>query len=295
MSNLEEIQSFLECLGDAIIIVNQSSELIFANSACLKMFGYQAQAMHGMAIDHLMKPSDNIDHPEMVKNFIQANSPARTMMTRGTLPCVDSSGNIFNARISIASVTIDNQLFGVATIQDFTSLQKEIEHLEITSHQDALTGLYNRRYLEKITESNSRILRTWKIIGAIYTDLNKFKPINDRYGHEVGDAVLRVVAKRIKGCIRFDDIAFRLGGDEFLVLLNLTNASDKSTLLNNIAGKIHRAVTEPMEIEDTTIKVGLSAGCGIYPEDESDLIRLVNLVDKAMYSAKETGTLIANV
>jgi diguanylate cyclase (GGDEF)-like protein len=129
----------------------------------------------------------------------------------------------------------------------------------------------------------------------MYIDLNKFKPINDKYGHEVGDAVLKVVSNRINGCIRFDDIAFRLGGDEFLILLNLTNALDKTELLNHIAEKIHWEVTRPIETEQTNIKVGLSAGCGIYPEDESDLMRLVNMVDKAMYSAKETGTHIANV
>ena len=295
MSTLEEITSFLDCLGDAIIIVNDSSELLFANSACAKMFGYEAEAMRGMVIDTLMKPSPKLDHHEMVKQFIQANSPARTMMTRGVLPCVNKSGEIFNARISIASVRIDNQLLGVATIQDFTSLQKEIEKLEITSHQDTLTGLYNRRYLHKVTEANSRILHTWKSIGVIYIDLNKFKPINDNYGHDVGDAVLRVVASRINGCIRFDDIAFRMGGDEFLVLLNLTKAKDRVRLVHNIAEKIHREVAKPIAIEQAAMQVGLSAGCGIYPDNESDLMRLVTKVDRAMYSAKKAGAKLVSV
>ena len=295
MSNLEEITTFLENLGDAMILVNESSEIIFANSACAKMFGYKPQAMPGMVIDDLMQPSNNRDHHQKVKKFIQSQSPARTMMTRGVLPCVDRFGRIFNARISIASVIIDDQLYGVSTIQDFTSLQKEIEHLEITSYQDMLTGLYNRRYLQKITESNSRILHTWKTIGLIYIDLNKFKPINDTYGHGVGDAVLKVVSERINSCIRFDDIAFRLGGDEFLILLNLTNALDKTGLINRIAEKIYRKVIRPIEIGKTSLEVGFSAGCGIYPEDQSDLMTLVDMADKAMYSAKGTDKYIAHV
>lgn len=295
MSTLDDITSFLDCLGDAIIIVNDSSELIFANAACAKMFGYEVEEMPGMLLDKLMKPAAKLDHQEMVKQFIQSNSSARTMMTRGILPCVNESGEIFNARISIASVTIDNQLLGVATIQDFTSLQKEIEQLEITSHQDTLTGLYNRRYLHKVTESNSRILNTWKSIGVIYIDLNKFKPINDNYGHDVGDAVLRVVASRINGCIRFDDIVFRMGGDEFLILLNLTTAKDRARLVHNITEKIHHEVAKPIALEQATMQVGLSAGCGIYPDNESDLMRLVTKVDRAMYSAKRAGAKLVNV
>ena len=295
MSEIEEITNFLECLADAIILVNESSEIIFANAACLKLFDYQAQAMQGMVIENLMGDPNKINHSEMVRKFIQSNSPARSMMTRDVLECIDGSGNIFNARISIASVNIDNRLYGVATIQDFTSLQREIEHLEISSYQDALTGLYNRRYLQKTADSKSRILSTWKSIGVMYMDLNNFKLINDKYGHQVGDAVLKVVSNRMNRCIRFDDIAFRLGGDEFLILLNLTNATNRTEILNNIAEKIYSEVTRTIAIKQTNIKVGFSAGCGIYPEDDTDLMRLVNKVDKVMYSAKETKTYIANV
>jgi len=295
MKYFQEISRFLENLGDAILIVNEYSEIIFANSVCAEMFGYKSAEMSGMVLDNLMRPPENIDHPEAVKKFIRAKSPARAMMTRGILPCVTGSGNVFDARISIASVTIDQHLYGVAIIQDFTSLQKEMERLENTSYRDTLTGLYNRRYLRTITEPNSRILRNWKTIGLIYIDLDNFKPINDQYGHGVGDTVLRVYSSRMNRCIRFDDIAFRMGGDEFLVLLNLTNAADKPGLINRIAEKICGDATRPIEIGDTVIKVGFSAGCGIYPEDESDLMRLVDLADKAMYSAKINQTNIANV
>ena len=290
MSKLEEITNFLECLADAIVIVNESSKIIFANSACSKLFGYRAHAMDGMHLDSLMRGAKKTNHQEMVKEFIRSNSPARSMMTRNSLLAVDRSGNIFNARISIASVNIDNQLYGVATIQDFTTLQKELEYLEINSYQDPLTGLYNRRYLQKTAESNSRILSTWQSIGVMYMDLNNFKPINDKYGHEVGDAVLKVVSNRIKGCIRFDDIAFRLGGDEFLILLNLTNAHNRTGLMNNIAEKIYSEITRTITIKQINIKVGFSAGCGIYPEDETNLMKLVSKVDKVMYSAKESKT-----
>lgn len=91
MSNFEEITGFLEHLGDAIIIVNESSELIFANSACERIFGYKNGEMEGMSIDQLMGTSAKLDHSSMVKRFIRSNTPARTMMTRGDMRCIDAT------------------------------------------------------------------------------------------------------------------------------------------------------------------------------------------------------------
>jgi len=208
------------------------------------------------------------------------------------MPCINSSGEPFNARISIAAVTIDNQSYGIATIQDFTSLQKEIEHLEISSHQDTLTGLYNRRYLQQVTEDQSRILKSWHTIGVIYLDLDQFKPVNDRYGHEVGDAILKVVSSKIKSCVRFDGIVFRLGGDEFLILMNLSDISDKHTTLTTICNQIHSEVARPIKTHEHEITIGLSAGCGLYPENGTNLNELINLADRAMYASKESGAII---
>ncbi len=292
MNNFDEICSFLECLGDAIIIVDKSSNILFANRVCIDLFGYQGSDMRDLCITDLMGKSVQPKHPDLVSRFIESRARARTMMARASMPCVNASGAPFNARISIATVTIHNQPYGIATIQDFTSLQKEIEHLEITSHQDILTGLYNRRYLQQVTEENSRILNTWPIIGVIYIDLDDFKPVNDNYGHEVGDAILKAVSYKIKGCVRYDDIVFRLGGDEFLILLNLTNISDKRETLKTICKKMHLEVSRPIKTHEHEIMIGLSAGCALYPENGGSLTELINLADRAMYTSKESGEMV---
>ena len=289
MSDFEEITGFLDCLGDAIIIVNEISEIIFANSACADMFGYTNSEMRGMRIDQLMATSFEIDHGSMVKKFIQSHLPARGMMARGDILCIDAAKNILSTRISIASVSIDNQQYGAATIQDFTNLNNEINQLEVSSHQDNLTGLYNRRYLQKAIESPSRLVSGWKNIGVIFIDLNKFKQINDKYGHDVGDSVLVKVSQRIVSHLRFDDLVFRMGGDEFLVLLNLTSAPNKTSAIKGIANKIYHAVSSPIETERFCESVGLSMGCGIYPDQESNIESLIKLADQAMYSAKQSG------
>jgi len=191
--------------------------------------------------------------------------------------------------VSIASIKLDGQSCGVATIQDFTTIQKEIAGHEINSYKDTLTGLYNRRYLEKVIEENNRVLSSWENIGVIFIDLNKFKPINDKYGHEVGDSVLVTISKRIESIIRLADIVFRIGGDEFLVFINLTSVSNRNEAINTIANNIYRCVTLPIETENFNESVGLSMGCGLYPDQESNIKALISLADKAMYSAKDKG------
>lgn len=288
MSSFDEVFNFVECLGDAIVMTNDSSEITFVNSACAKLFGCSKDEMLSMRLDQLMS-EEMSNHESMVKKFIDKKSKARTMLSRGTMPCLKASGDCFNARISISSVTINNQLFGIAIIQDFSSLQAELEQLEVSSNQDVLTGLYNRRYLQKIIEPKSRLTKAWKNIGVIYLDLNKFKPINDKYGHDVGDTVLSIVARRIQASVRFDDVVFRLGGDEFLIFLNMNDMENRETAILNIAEKIKQEVVQPITTQNADVSVGVSMGCSLYPDHSTNLEELINLADKAMYSAKKEG------
>ena len=285
MNNFDEITGFLEYLGDAIIITNDESQIVYSNKACLKLFSYKKQEIFKMTLDQLMsKPIPN--HSLMVKKFIQSGSKARAMMTRDTMPCIKATGEKFTAHISIASVSIDGQPFGVSTIQDYSSTQAEIEQLESNSNQDILTNLYNRRYLEKVIQPDSRLMQTWHRIGVIYIDLNEFKSINDTYGHGVGDAIISTVSKRIKNTVRFDDLCFRVGGDEFLIFANMNGVNNPKEVILTLASKIRLEVIKPIKAEHLNLSVDLSAGCGLYPEQASNLKTLIDLADKAMYSAK---------
>lgn len=97
------------------------------------------------------------------------------------------------------------------------------------------------------------------------------------------------VSRRIISQIRFDDLVFRMGGDEFLVLLNLTSAPNKTSAIKGIANKIYNAVSRPIETKYFNTSVGLSMGCGLYPDQESNIKSLIKLADQAMYSAKQSG------
>lgn len=295
MSDISKITDFLELLGDPVLIANVSSEIIFANSACASLFGYTKNQMMQMHIDDLMSKPDSINHQQYVREFIYSSSTPKDMMTRTTIPCINSKGEGFNSRISIASVEISGELYGVATIQDYTSIQREISYLESNSNVDVLTNLFNRRYLEEVLKSNSRILATWQSIGVLNLDLNNFKPVNDNLGHAAGDSILKMVANRLKVSVRYDDVIFRMGGDEFLIFINLTNVADKYELLGSISNKISKLISDPFMLKNQPIHIGVSVGAGIYPDDKDDLRELIHRADKAMYLSKNNAGIVTFV
>ena len=295
MRTILEIASFLEFLGEPILVINEASEIVFVNSACANLFGYQKDQMLKFRIEDLTITSESLNHSELAEDYIRSNLPAKDMTERPLIPCINSEGKKFDTRISIANARIDNASYGVAILQDYTSIQKVISALESDSYVDVLTSLYNRRYLQKIIKTNSRVLSLWNSIGVLYLDLNQFKPVNDRLGHNAGDEILRTVANRLKSSVRFDDIIFRVGGDEFIVLLNLTEVADKLKFLENISNKICELISEPILVESRSIDISVSIGAGIYPDHKDDLSELIHYTDKAMYLSKNSAKLVSFV
>jgi diguanylate cyclase (GGDEF)-like protein/PAS domain S-box-containing protein len=289
MKSLSDIASFLEFLGQPVLIINDKSKIVFANTACLSLFGYLKDEMLKLRIDDLIIHLGNIDHSKLAKSYIRSNSPPKEMTKRSSISCVNSAGKRFDTKISIANANIDDELYGVAILQDYTSIQSVISELESESNRDALTGLYNRRYLQKTLKADSRILTTWCSIGVLYLDLDKFKPINDNLGHKAGDEILKVIAVRLQSLLRFDDIILRVGGDEFMILLNLTKVSDKLSVLGKIGHKICNVISAPITLEKNRVEIGISIGAGVYPDDISQLTELIHATDKAMYFSKKNN------
>jgi diguanylate cyclase (GGDEF)-like protein len=120
----------------------------------------------------------------------------------------------------------------------------------------------------------------------MFIDLDEFKPINDRYGHAVGDLLLLEVAKRIQGCIRESDTVSRIGGDEFVVLLPVIE-TERAAM--EVADKIREAINQPLHLKDSEIVVSSSIGVSVYPEHGDDETILFKNADTAMYAAKNAG------
>ncbi|TNF55864.1 GGDEF domain-containing protein, partial [bacterium] len=153
--------------------------------------------------------------------------------------------------------------------------------------KDPLTGLYNRRFLQEYTETLiSGVIRRKKNIGLIMCDLDYFKQVNDVYGHNIGDAILKDTASVIRQNIRAADLAIRFGGEEFLALLLDINEGEAEGL----AEKIRRAI-EAMKIKvlDGTLRKTISIGVSEFPKDTESFWQGIKFSDVALYKAKETG------
>ncbi|HNY31648.1 MAG TPA: GGDEF domain-containing protein [Fibrobacteria bacterium] len=179
-------------------------------------------------------------------------------------------------------------LFIPSTINRLLKAQKTmIEHNMENyqkAHHDTLTGLPNRRLLmDFLTKSIALSGRKRRRVAVIYLDLDGFKPINDRLGHDGGDEVLVCVAKRILSVVRESDLASRVGGDEFVVV---AQEIDGRSGAETMARRILEAIQAPMTVKGIDHSLGVSIGVAIYPLHGSTAEELVHVADKAMYLVK---------
>lgn len=151
------------------------------------------------------------------------------------------------------------------------------------ANEDPLTGLANRRYLMQRLET---ALEAKQSVALVFMDLDGFKPINDDFGHDVGDEALRTIADRLNACVRENDVLCRLGGDEFVIMF--TGLTERKALTER-ADKVLELIGMPMWISGNRIRMGASLGIACAPEDAKDAEALINAADESMYAAKQGG------
>lgn len=173
-----------------------------------------------------------------------------------------------------------------------TRVESEIEleavndRLESLAHYDALTGLPNRALLsDRFSQAKAHALRTHSLIAVCFVDLDDFKPVNDQYGHGVGDQLIIQVAERLKESVRGNDTVSRLGGDEFIILLGeITSIAESKSLLDRVT----EALSEPYKLVEEDMYISASIGFTMTSGDD-DLDAMIRQADKAMYNAKQMG------
>lgn len=153
--------------------------------------------------------------------------------------------------------------------------------LENLANTDGLTGLFNERCFSSILHEKEKAKLPFVLY---YLDLDRFKPVNDTYGHDMGDKLLREVAERLRQCIREQDYAFRIGGDEFSLIIS---SEMTETACEELKERIAGTILQPYEIDGQTLQLGVSLGYGRYPQESDDASQLRILADQRMYAEKE--------
>ncbi len=175
----------------------------------------------------------------------------------------------------------------VGVFSDITQSKQQQEKIKLMAHYDVLTGLPNRAlFVDRFHQAIAHSHRTSQQLAICFLDLDNFKPVNDQYGHEVGDQLLIEVAKRIISAIREEDTVSRQGGDEFAILLNDIASFEQ---YEKTIERIHHTLAQPYIIDNHLHKISASCGVTLYPSDAGDIDTLLRHADQAMYQAKQSG------
>lgn len=172
------------------------------------------------------------------------------------------------------------------------ALRESEERHRIMAQHDSLTGLPNRAlFADRLEQALSYCKRHQRGLAVMLLDLNKFKPVNDQYGHALGDELLKQVAKRLLAAVRTSDTVARIGGDEFVILLHQIDDINQAKVVNE---KIQLVLSELFLIDERPIHIGCSIGTAFYPQDSGDPRELTQIADQRMYQHKKKNPVRAN-
>ena len=269
---------------EGIMITNAEGDIIDVNPAFCDITGYSREDVIGEKPSIL---SSGKHGPEFFAEMWE--TLAETGHWQGEVWNRTKEGRLYAELLSISSLRNEHEqvINYVGIFTDITQSKKQQEALNLMAHYDVLTGLPNRAlFVDRFHQAIAHSKRTKTLLAIFFLDLDKFKPVNDNYGHEVGDKLLIEVAKRIAANIRQEDTVSRQGGDEFTILLGDLKSIAES---KKMAQRIHHSLALPYSIDGHTISIGASSGITLYPIEDADLDTLIRYADQAMYQAKLLG------
>ena len=283
-----ELRTILANANDAYICMDAQGAITEWNKQAEYTFGWSQEEALGRKIEKLILVPDQHHNAGISDYLLKRDSSL--LGSRLELEAIRKDGIRIPIELQINALEINGQVLFTSFLRDITE-RKQLENLlKNEARNDPLTGLANRRRLEEILPLAFQRARSNKVyLALIFIDLDGFKPINDTYGHHVGDLLLCAVADRISHCTRLSDTVVRYAGDEFvLVLEGLKTKEDTHRITSNI----QQAMSEPLQLGEMTLTMTLSMGVAYYGGKEVsplEPLELIRMADKAMYTAKKNG------
>lgn len=285
-ANMEKARLFGEAFQqtrDWVVILDNRQRVVAANQSFAAAFGNMEQYLDQPRTHHL---GISLVRRRFYTKLLRELTPGEHW--QGEELVITPDGRERPTLINISAIGEQQQhTFYVLVFTDITAQKLAEDELRYLANYDALTGLPNRALLmDRIYHGIDQAKRDKRSLALCFIDLDKFKQINDSLGHDIGDLLLKEVARRLTLTLRDSDTVARLGGDEFVVLLEGYKAEDN---ISHVARKMLAIVGEPMQFGTHTVGVSPSIGIAVYPEDALNAAELLKHADVAMYHAKEAG------
>ena len=259
--------------------------MLEVNDALCKMLGYSKEELMSKSWAELTHKDDLEANEDLFGRVLQGRLDEYELDKR----FIRKDGEIVYVHLAVRAVRNEEGKFDyfVAIINDVTDARSKQRELEQLAHYDKLTGLPNRALLnDRLEMGLAQAKRTGGNLAVCFMDLDGFKPVNDTFGHETGDALLIEIARRILSISRATDTVARLGGDEFVLLFPEILGEEEC---RHMLERIMEAIKQPLYVNDHEMQISASIGIAIYPEDVNDGESLIRHADQAMYIAKQMG------
>lgn len=282
-----KLRALAESAYDAIVMIDSRDRVSFWNDAAEQLFGYTEQEVLGQAIHPLITPPEELEHALKGMERFSSHGMGDAVGSITEVMAMRKDGSRFEAERSIASFRLEGAWYAVATIRDISERKAtEAKLLELAT-TDSLTGLYNRRrFMELCEREFSRSIRYDRPLAMFMMDIDHFKKVNDEYGHDAGDRVLRALSEISVMALRNADLLGRLGGEEFGVLLPETDAESALDVAERLRQSISRT---DISVNSHTLKITVSIGISMLTPGMHSIDTLLKGADIALYEAKQTG------
>ncbi|WP_313029908.1 putative bifunctional diguanylate cyclase/phosphodiesterase [Massilia alkalitolerans] len=290
--NLSQAARVFENAHEAIIVMDAEYRVQAVNQAFTAITGFDAADIIGSTLASLPWGEDKDKEDggggggfyDTIWSQLDGND-----RWQGELPAVRKNGEHYTAWVALTTIRDPHGAASsyMATLSDISERKRAEAQVRHLAEHDTLTGLPNRAlFLDRMHQALATWRRQRDSFAVLFLDLDRFKAINDNNGHQTGDAVLREVAARLRGCVRRVDTISRLGGDEFVVLLADIGGVDQAA---HVANAVMEAVSRPIEVAGQQLMLSASIGIAICPTDGGDVDTLMHHADVAMYHAKQNG------
>ena len=271
-------------IGEGIFVTDKDNKIISVNEAFTAITGFTQQDVYDKSADFLQSKKSNLKIVDKLSSLAGSVNNWQGEVWR----CHKSSMD-FPSWTIVSEVKDSNGEVAqyIHVFIDISHFKKTQDHLDFLAYHDSLTKLPNRLLLkDRINHSLQNAKRTGSQAAVLFLDLDRFKGINDAYGHAVGDGLLREAAKRIKNLVRKEDTVSRYAGDEFVVFMeNIPDAKNPAKLAQKLIDTFNTFIC----IKGYRLKISISVGISLFPKDGHDTDTLIKNADAAMYRAKKEG------